>query len=65
MPVYIYLAANHAHLGEIDNAKSATTELRRINPSMSIRLVGETIPYKGTSLLAAIAEDLRRAGLPE
>ena len=65
MPVYIYLAANHAHLGESDDTRNAAAELCRINPSMSIRLVGEVIPYKEASMLAAISENLRKAGLPE
>ena len=65
MPVYIYLAANHAHLGESDDAKNAAAELCRINPSMSIRLVGEMIPFGDASMLAGISEDLRKAGLPE
>ena len=65
MPVYIYLAANHARLGQTDQARDAVAELRRLNPAMSVGLIGEVIPYKEASMLAAISEDLRKAGLPE
>ena len=65
MPVYIYLAANHARLGQTEDAGNAAAELRRLNPVMSVRLIGEVIPYKEASMYAAIAEDLRKAGLPE
>jgi tetratricopeptide (TPR) repeat protein len=65
MPVHLWLAANDGHLCESEGAKSAIDALHRLNPAMSIQRIGETVPFKDTKMLALMADDLRKAGLPE
>ena len=65
MPVHLWLAANHGHLCESEGAKTAIVALHRLNSAMSIRLIGETVPFKDTKMLASMVDDLRQAGLPE
>ena len=57
---YLNLAAAHAFKGEMDDAKSAMTEARRLNPDLSIKWLNEHKP-----VLQYAFDGLRKAGLPE
>jgi tetratricopeptide (TPR) repeat protein len=57
---YLHLAAAHALKGDIDEAKTALAEARRLNPKLSVKwLVGRK------PVLQRAFDALRKAGLPE
>jgi adenylate cyclase len=56
---YLDLAAAHAIKGEIDEAKTALTEARRLNPKLSIKWL------MGHAYGQPTIDALRKAGLPE
>ena len=56
---YLDLAAAHAIKGEIDEAKTAVTEARRLNPKLSIKWL------MGHAYGQPTIDALRKAGLPE
>jgi adenylate cyclase len=58
--VYMNLAAAHALKGDIDDAKTALAEARRLNPKLNVKWVAARYAN-----IPAIAEGLRKAGLPE
>jgi hypothetical protein len=58
---YSYLnLAGHAFKGNIDEAKAALAEARRLNPKLSIKWLIERKP-----VLQPAFDGLRKAGLPE
>jgi tetratricopeptide (TPR) repeat protein len=57
---YLNLAAAHALKGDIDEAKTAFAEARRLNPTLSVKWLSEHKP-----ILQPAFEALRKAGLPE
>ena len=57
---YLHLAAAHALKGDIDEAKTALAEARRLNPKLSVKYLMGRKFYLQPSLDA-----LRKAGLPE
>jgi adenylate cyclase len=57
---YLNLAAAHAFKAEMDQAKSALAEARRINPKLSVKWLVERKP-----VLQPAFDVLRKAGLPE
>ncbi len=57
---YLELAAAHSLKGEIDQAKVALAEARRLNPKFSIKYLAEHKP-----VLQPAFDALRKAGLPE
>jgi adenylate cyclase len=57
---YLNLAAAHALKGDMDEAKTALAEARRLNPKLSVRWLTGRTPMLQPSLDA-----LRKAGLPE
>jgi adenylate cyclase len=57
---YVNLAAAHAFKGEMDEARSALAEARRLNPKLSVKWLTDRKP-----ILQPAFEGLRRAGLPE
>jgi adenylate cyclase len=57
---YLNLAAARALKGDIDQAKTALAEARRLNPKLSVKFLAERKP-----ILAAAFDALRKAGLPE
>ena len=57
---YLNLAAARAFKGEMDQAKSALAEARRINPKLSVKWLIERKP-----VLQPAFDGLRKAGLPE
>jgi adenylate cyclase len=57
---YTNLAAAYAHAGKMDEAKSALTEARSLNPAITVKWMIEHTPN-----LPAVFDGLRKAGLPE
>ena len=57
---YLNLAAGHALKGEIDEAKTALAEARRLNPKLSVKWLMGRQPFRQPGFDA-----LRKAGLPE
>ena len=57
---YLNLAAAHALKGDMDEAKTALTEARRLNPKLSVKWLSVHKP-----VLQPAFESLRKAGLPE
>ena len=57
---YLNLAAAHAFKGEMDEAKAATAEARRLKPDLSIKWL-----LKHKPVLQFAFDGLRKAGLPE
>jgi TolB-like protein len=57
---YLDLAAALALKGDIDDAKAALVEARRLNPGLSVKWLRERIP-----VLESAFDELRKAGLPE
>ena len=57
---YLNLAVAHAFKGDLDEAKAALAEARRINPKLSIKWLIEHKP-----VLQPAFDGLRKAGLPE
>src|SRR5580704_7722179 len=60
---YVCFATAHALKGDIDDAKSALTEARRLNPKHSAKWMLGTKSYPNYS--QAWYDALRKAGLPE
>jgi adenylate cyclase len=57
---YLNLAAGHALKGDMDEAKTAMAEARRLNPKLSVKWLTERKP-----ILQPWFDALRKAGLPE
>ena len=57
---YLNLAAAHALKGDMDEARAALAEARRINPKLSVKWLIEHKP-----VLQPAFDGLRKAGLPE
>ena len=57
---YSNLAAAYAHAGKMDEAKTALSEARRVNPNLTVKWMSEHMPN-----LPAVFEGVRKAGLPE
>ncbi len=58
--VYMNLAAAYALKGEMDEAKTALAEARRLNPKLSVKSMAERYAN-----ISALSEGLPKAGLPE
>jgi adenylate cyclase len=55
-----FLAAAYALKGDMEEAKTALAEARRLNPKLTVKWMAELFPKN-----PALAEGLRKAGLPE
>ena len=64
-PNFLWLAAASARLGRMDEARAAAAEVMRIEPEFCISTAMERVPYVDCKDAEHIAEDLRKAGLPE
>jgi TolB-like protein/DNA-binding SARP family transcriptional activator/predicted Zn-dependent protease len=62
---YYYLAAAHAHLGQIDKARGFIAEIQRVRPDFVLGHVELTEKYKNRSDLDRLLDGLRKTGLPE
>jgi len=65
--IQLYLAASHAALGHVDEAKQAIERALQLDPQATLRRWTslERAPYKDPKDLEHLSEGLRRAGLPE
>jgi tetratricopeptide (TPR) repeat protein len=61
---YFCLATAHGLKGDIDEAKTALTEARRLNPKLSVKFITENNNLFPTFPQARL-DALRKAGLPE
>ena len=60
---HVFLAACHGHLGEETEALAQLTEVRRINPDVSIASLLNHLPYKRSADADLLVDGLRKAGL--
>lgn len=58
------LASCYGHLGRVDDARAAWTELLRVNPEFSLDQRARVLPYKDARDFERIAEGLAKAALP-
>jgi adenylate cyclase len=59
------LAASCSLLGEIENARSALTELLSSAPGSTIAKTRSAVPWKDPAVMERYLDALRKAGLPE
>jgi TolB-like protein len=59
------LAASHAHAGRMDKARQTMQRLRALDPSLRVSNLKDWLPIHRPEDLAAFADGLRLAGLPE
>jgi TolB-like protein len=59
------IAASSALTGRMDEAKSAISDLRRLNPDLRLATLDRWIPFRKPADFATFADGLRKAGLPE
>jgi adenylate cyclase len=59
------LAANCAHLGMMNEARAAASEVLRLHPGFTISEWRERPPYRDKVVLERYVEGLRKAGLPD
>jgi TolB-like protein len=60
-----YLAASHAHLGQIEKARACVGILLQVHPQTSLEQVGLTERFRDPADLDRLLDGLRKAGLPE
>jgi tetratricopeptide (TPR) repeat protein len=63
--IHRLLAMAHAQLGDMDGARKHAGELLKESPNLSVKKVGERMPYKFAADLEHFLDGLRKAGLPE
>ena len=61
----IYRAASHAALGQLDEARAATAELRKWNSGSSLASLRYEFPFLADADRKRMSADLRKAGVPE
>ena len=59
------LAANYAHLGMLNEAKTQAAQVLRLHPQFTISSWAQRPPYKDRDILEHYMNGLRKAGLPE
>jgi len=64
LPISIF-AAVYARAGRADEARLAIRQLRQLDPDMRLSHLHEWLPFQRPRDLAAFADALREAGLPE
>lgn len=60
-----WLAATHAQLGKLDDARTHAKELLRLRPDVSLRYLANYLPYESKRDLDHLLDGLRKAGVPE
>jgi adenylate cyclase len=65
LPPYAAIAASYAHLGRVDEARSAVQELARINPDFSLAGLRLFLLSADPGFLQRWLDGLRKAGLKE
>jgi hypothetical protein len=59
------IAASHALAGRTDEARRAMDHLRQLDSTLRISTIKDWLPIRRPEDLAAFADGLRKAGLPE
>jgi tetratricopeptide (TPR) repeat protein len=62
---HLCLAATHAQLGKLDEARAETMEVLRIDPKWTINKGARTLPFKRPEDAEHFFDGLRKAGLPD
>jgi adenylate cyclase len=67
VPIELWLAASHAYLGQIEEARKARDRALELDPQATISqwTAAERMPYQEQSYLEHLRAGLRKAGLPE
>jgi adenylate cyclase len=60
----MFLASCYGHLGRVEEARAAWTELLKVNPDFSVMQRARVLPYKDAGDFQRIAEGLAKVGLP-
>ena len=60
----VLLASCCGHLGRVDEARKAWSDVFRVNPNYSLERKGRILPYKNPADWERLVEGLRKAGLP-
>jgi len=60
---YVHLASMYGELSREEEARVATTEIRRLSPHFSIAALRPRLPYKDPAVVERILDGLRKAGL--
>lgn len=63
--VEAHLAASHAHLGRMDEARRHAAAALRLTPNLTIRAILAKDPYRRREDADHLADGLRKAGIPE
>ena len=59
------IASSHALAGRTEEARRAMEDIRGLDPNLRVSNLRDWLPIHGAAHLAAFAEGLRKAGLPE
>ncbi|MNX31705.1 Transcriptional regulator HilA [compost metagenome] len=59
------VAASHALAGRTEDARRAMAHLRKLDPALRVSNITDWLPIQRPDNLAALADGLRQAGLPE
>ena len=62
---YRYLAASHAFLGRMNEARAAKDRLLRLMPHENLRLVRAALPSVNRDRMERFVQGMRMAGVPE
>jgi adenylate cyclase len=62
---HAYVAACHAELGRMEEARKHTALALQARPDFSVAAWGKRLPYKNEADLQRFLDGLRKAGLPE
>jgi adenylate cyclase len=62
-PAHFNLAIVYSELGRMEEARAEVEELRRINPTVSLEIFKQFLPYKDPAVVERHLEAMRRAGL--
>jgi len=62
---HLFLAASHAHLGALEDARNQIDKILRLAPEYSLALAEERCVYTELDEKARFLDGLRKAGLPE
>ena len=65
LPAQMFLIANYARAGNLEEAEWLVTELSISNPEISISQFSENWPFFTDELKEYVVSDLRSAGIPE
>jgi adenylate cyclase len=59
------LAACHAHLGQMEEARTEVAEALRLEPNFTIHWLLQEEPYKNPIDAVPLVDGMRKAGFPE